>query len=189
MAPGSSSRRNALPRSRLVPTPAPVRYIEEDLRTMTSSAWIRSSRLKPVVPNPQANEKCEDHFDTYGRRYLLQQYPVRIHILCGRISFHRHQHKRRNQAAEAPLPRVEFKLSFGKVLVAPVLWGVDTIWSRVKRNSQYQWEEVHNWASHLEHPQSIKFDADRASESPTSFDFFKKDVSLRLEQRGMKLDS
>ena len=30
-----------------------------------------SDRLKPVVPNPQAIEKCEDHFNTYGRRYLL----------------------------------------------------------------------------------------------------------------------
>ena len=38
---------------------------------MTSSAWIRSSRLKPVVPNPQANGKCENHFDTYGWRCLL----------------------------------------------------------------------------------------------------------------------
>ena len=38
----------------LVPIAAFVRYTEEDLRTMTSSAWIRSSRLKPVVPNPQA---------------------------------------------------------------------------------------------------------------------------------------
>ena len=40
-----------------VPIPAPAKYTEEDLRTMTSSAWIRSSRLKPVIPNPEGNEK------------------------------------------------------------------------------------------------------------------------------------
>ena len=44
---------------------------EENLWTMISSAWIYSPRLKLVVPNPQANEKCEDHFDTYGRRHGL----------------------------------------------------------------------------------------------------------------------
>ena len=44
-------------------------------------------------------------------------------------------------------------------------------------------EEVHNWASHLEHLQSIEFDADRAPESPTSFDSFEKDVSLRSRPR------
>ena len=58
MAPGSSSRKNALPRSRLVPTLALTKYTEEDLRTMTSSAWIYSSRLKPVVPNAQATKKA-----------------------------------------------------------------------------------------------------------------------------------
>ena len=43
---------------------------------------------------------------------------------------------------------------------------MDTIWSRVKRDSQYQQEEVQDWALHLEHLQSIlnEFDAAGAPE-------------------------
>ena len=99
---------------------------------MTSSAWIRSSRLKPVVPNPQANEKYEDDFNTYGRRYLLQQYPVRIHILRGRISFHRNQFKcQKNQAVNNLLPWVEFKVSLRKSL-GDSRTSVYTIWSCIR---------------------------------------------------------
>ena len=49
---------------------------------------------------------------------------------------------------------------------------MNTTWSRVKRNSQYQWEEVYNWASYLEYSQSIEFDADRAPEKPDLIRFF-----------------
>ena len=47
-------------------------------------------------------------------------------------------------------------------------------WSRIRQNSQYQQEEVLHWASHLEHPQSIEFDADRAPEKPDLNRFFQK---------------
>lgn len=43
---------------------------------------------------------------------------------------------------------------------------VDTISGKAKRDSQYQQEEVQDWASHLEHLQAIllEFDADGALE-------------------------
>ena len=47
-------------------------------------------------------------------------------------------------------------------------------WSRIRQDSQYQQEEVLHWASHLEHPQSIEFDADRAPEKPNLNRFFQK---------------
>ena len=53
-----------------------VMYTKEDFWTMTSFAWIYSSKLKPVVSNPQANENYEDHFDIYGQCYLLQLYTI-----------------------------------------------------------------------------------------------------------------
>ena len=116
----------------LVPITAFVRYTEEDLWIMTSFAWIRSSRLKPVIPNPQANKKCENHFNTYGRRYLFQPYPVRIHILCNRISFHRHQFKhQKNQAIEDLLPWIEFKVSLRKSL-GDSKASVYTTWSLIR---------------------------------------------------------
>ena len=43
----------------LVLIKASTKYIKGDFRTMTSYAWICSFRLKPVVPNLLANEKCK----------------------------------------------------------------------------------------------------------------------------------
>lgn len=53
---------------------------------------------------------------------------------------------------------------------------MDTIWSRVKRDSQFQQEEVQNWASHLEHLQSIliEIDADGAPEESDLIRFFRE---------------
>ena len=47
-------------------------------------------------------------------------------------------------------------------------------WSRIRQDSQYRQEKVLHWASHLEHPQSIEFDADRAPEKPELNWFFQK---------------
>lgn len=42
---------------------------------------------------------------------------------------------------------------------------VNNIWSKIKSDSQYQQEEVHDWASHLAHLSSVllEFDAQRVS--------------------------
>ena len=72
---------------------------------------------------------------------------------------------------------------------------MDTVWSRVKRNSQYQQEEVQDWASYFEHLQSIfqKFDADGALKKSDLIRFFweglKPLVKAQMEQRGWELDS
>lgn len=72
---------------------------------------------------------------------------------------------------------------------------MDTICSRVKRDSQFQQEEVQNWASHLEHLQSIhiEFDADGAPEESDLIRFFREGlkplVKAQMEQRGREIDS
>ena len=72
---------------------------------------------------------------------------------------------------------------------------MDTIWSRIKRDSQYQQEEVQDWAAHLEHLQSIliEFDADGAPEESAVVRFFreglKPSVKAQMEQRGREKDS
>lgn len=66
---------------------------------------------------------------------------------------------------------------------------------RVKRDSQFQQEEVQNWASHLEHLQSIhiEFDADGAPEESDLIRFFREGlkplVKAQMEQRGREIDS
>ena len=70
---------------------------------------------------------------------------------------------------------------------------MDTIWSRVKQNSQYQWGEVHTWASHLKHLKSIEFDADKTLEKPDLIRFFREgcqpSVKAQMEQRERELNS
>ena len=60
---------------------------------MISSAWICSSKLKPVIPNPQATEKRKNYFNAVGatgsNRTLFAYFFV--------------------ARSMAPLPRVEFK--------------------------------------------------------------------------------
>ena len=45
-------------------------------------------------------------------------------------------------------------------------------WNCIRQDFQYQQKEVLHWASHIEHPQSIEFDADKASEKPDLNWFF-----------------
>lgn len=72
---------------------------------------------------------------------------------------------------------------------------MDTICSRVKRDSQFQQEGVQDWASHLEHlqPILIEFDADGAPEESDLIRFFREGlkplVKAQMEQRGRELDS
>lgn len=72
---------------------------------------------------------------------------------------------------------------------------VDSIWSRVKQDSQYQQEGVQDWAFHLEHLQAIliEFDADGAPEKSDLIRSFregpKPSIKAQMEQRGRELDS
>ena len=72
---------------------------------------------------------------------------------------------------------------------------VDGIWSKLKQDSQYQLEEVQDWAAHLEYLQSIllKFDDAGAPEEPYLIRFFRKglrpSIRAQMEQRGRELDS
>ena len=72
---------------------------------------------------------------------------------------------------------------------------VDNLWSKFKRDSQYQSECVLDFASYLKHLQSIllEFDTDGAPKEPTMIRYFqenlKPSVRAEIEQRGRELDS
>ena len=201
MAPGSSSRRNAPPRSRLgtaiqmllgllrireltssdawglVPTPVCAKCTEEQWQ---SSAWTRSSKLKPVAPKRQATEKApekfDDHFDTNRHRHRLQPYRYSFIFLA---------------PAQASEPGSRSSLAWGWVqtFLRKSLGNfsalMDTIWSRVKQNSQYQWEEIQDGASHLiSNPSLSSLILTGLQKSSTSFNSSEKDSSLRSRPRG-----
>lgn len=72
---------------------------------------------------------------------------------------------------------------------------VDLIWSRIKRDFQYQQEEVQDWTAHLDHLQSIllEFDADGATTEAVAIRYFreglKPSIKAQMEQCGRELDS
>ena len=72
---------------------------------------------------------------------------------------------------------------------------VDSIWSKIKRDSQYQDKSVQDWAAYLKYLQSIliEFDLDYAPEEGTMIWYFREglwpSVQVKIEQRGWELDS
>ena len=132
-------------------------------------------------------QQCEDHFDTAGATGPNKT-SFAASLLRGRISLRWHLHKQRVEGA-APLSWVEFKAFLRKNLGDSRAF-VDSIWNKVIRDSQYQQEEVQDWASHLKHLQAIliEFDADGAPEESVLIRFFreglKPSVKAQMEQRG-----
>ena len=72
---------------------------------------------------------------------------------------------------------------------------VDGIWSKIKRDFQYQDKSVREWAAHLKYLQSIllEFDAEWAPAKDTMICYFRKGlkplVQAEMVQRGRELDS
>ena len=108
-------------------------------------------------------QQYEDHFETAGAKGH-KRVPFAASFLKDRILFRWQQHKNRiERDMAAPLTWDKFKAFVTKSLGESTAF-VDNIWSKIRRESQYQLEEVQNWAAHLEHLQSIlmEFDADCA---------------------------
>ena len=88
-------------------------------------------------------EQYEDHFETAGatgtNRTLFATF-----FFCGNISMRWMQYKRRHQGEKlTPITWTEFNAFLRKNLKESKSF-VDSIWRKLKRNSQYQLEEVYN---------------------------------------------
>ena len=199
----------------VVPTAAPPvpKYTEEDLqrilktvleaRAPTTSEEPWDKPLKAHSPDVYRRKshmecynfcpQCEDYFATAGARGA-NRIPFAASFLRDRISFRWQQYKRKQNAdSSVPVTWDEFKAFLRRSLGDSRAF-VNTIWSKIKRDSQYQQEEVQDWASHLEHLQAIliEFDADRAPEEATLIRLFreglKPSVKAQMEQRGREKD-
>ena len=187
--PSTASAPSQVPAS----APAPALYTQKDLQRIMKLCMDlflqgncqegpREGQLKAQFPDLYYGksymecyhfcQQCKDHFDTAGATGSNRT-PFAAFFLCGRISFRWHQHKRRGQVG--PLPWIDFKAFLRKNLGDSRAF-VDTTWSRVKRDSQFQQEEVQDWASHLEHLQSIlqEFDEEGAPEESDLIWFFRE---------------
>ena len=72
---------------------------------------------------------------------------------------------------------------------------MDSYWGKIKRDSQYQLEEVLNWATHLEHLQAVlqEFDPTATPNEETIIRYFRESLKPsiweQLDARGRELDS
>ena len=137
-------------------------------------------------------QQCENHFEI-ARAKGPNRIPFEASFLRGSITQRWLQHKRRCDGA-VPMTWPEFKKFLQKNLNDSRAF-VDSIWKKVKRDSQYQEESVQDWAAHLEYLQSIliEFDSEWAPEEGTMIRYFREglrpSVRVEMEQRGRELDS
>ena len=185
------------------PAPAPriAKYTEADLQRILKVCLEAKGPQEGPFPDLyfgkshmecyQFCQQCEDYFDTAGAKDNNRTL-FAASFLRGRIGFRWHQHKRRIES-HAPLSWVDFKAFLRKNLGDSRAF-VDTIWSSVLRDSQYQQEEVQDWAFHLEHLQAllIEFDADGAPKESDLIRIFrqglKPSIKAQMEQRRKELD-
>ena len=163
----------------LIPAPTPAPVASDELFKKFMKAYLetnqgpkqpeREQNLKAKVPEVYYGkshmdcyhfcQQCEDHFETVGatgfNRTLFAAFFLRRNISVRWAQF-----KRRNRGEElTPITWTEFKAFLRKNLGESKSF-VDSIWKKLKTDSQYQLEEVYNRASHLKHLQSILLEYD-----------------------------
>ena len=137
-------------------------------------------------------QQCEDHFKTAGAKRSNR---ILFAALFLRKSVTRRwfQHKQRRNGA-IPMTWPEFKEFFQKNLGDSRAF-VDSVWKKVKRDSQYQDKSVQDWAAHLEYLQSIliEFNSKWAPKEGMMFRYLREglcpSVRVKIEQRGRQLDN
>ena len=138
-------------------------------------------------------QQCEDHFETAEAtgtsRTLFAAF-----FLYRNISLRWTQYKHCHQGEELiPITWTEFKAFLWKNLGESKSF-VDKIWKKLRRNSQYQLEEVYNWASNLEYFQSIliEFDSTAAPTESIMVKYFeeglKSSIKAEIDQDATHLD-
>ncbi len=99
-------------------------------------------------------QQCEDHFATCGTTGP-NRIPFAVSFLRDQINFRWQQQKRKLKAENlVPISWDEFKTFLCKALGDSRAF-VDNYWTKIKRDSQYQQEEVQDWVVYLEYLQAV----------------------------------
>ena len=181
--------------------PLVSKYTEEDLqrilRTVLETRALpfdgpRKKPLKARLPDVyrgKSHMECynfcqqyEDHFATAGakgpNRIMFAAFFLRDHI-----NFCWQQYKRKYEAESTFLITwEEFKTFFCRSLRDSRAF-VDSYWAKIKRDSQYQQEDVLDWAAHLEPLQAVfwEFDSLAAANEDTMIRYFWEDLWLSIQ--------
>ena len=102
-------------------------------------------------------QQCEDHFKTAGAKWLNRN-PFATWFLCGLVTQQWLQHKQRRDGAML-MTWPEFK-EFLQKYFGDFRAFVDSVWKKVKRDSQYQDKLAQDSAAYLEYLQSILIEFD-----------------------------
>ena len=130
-------------------------------------------------------QQCEDYFETSGTTGMNRTLFAAT-FLCGTVSLRWAQYKHRHESA-TPITWLEFKNFFRKDLEDSQAF-INSIWSKFRRDSQYQLKEARDYASHLQHLQLIlvKFGTIEAPNEPMIICYFqeglKPSIKVEMEQ-------
>ncbi len=93
---------------------------------------------------------CEDHF-AIARATRPNQILFIASFFWDQINFRWQQHKQKLERENSvPISWDKFKVFLRKILGDSQAF-VNSYWANIKRDSQYQLEEVLDWAAHLEY--------------------------------------
>ena len=139
-------------------------------------------------------QQCKDHFAIAGAKGP-NRIPFAISFLRNRINFRWQQYKQKHEAkSTVPITWEEFKTFLCQSLGDSRAF-VDSYWAKIKRDSQYQQEDVLDWAVYLEHPQVVlqEFDSVAAPNKYTMIRYFRESlcpsIQAQLDIRDRELDS
>ena len=174
--------------------PSVPKYIDKDLQKILRTVLearaspfdgIREKLLKARLPDVYRGkfhmecynfcQQCEDHFATAGAKGP-NRIPFAASFLRDRINFRWQQYKRKHEAeSTVPITWEEFKTFLCRSLGDSQAF-VDSYWAKIKRDSQYQQEDVLDWAVYLEQLQAVlqEFDSVAAPNKDTMTRYFRK---------------
>ena len=99
-------------------------------------------------------QQCKDYFET-ARVKVHKCMPFIAPFFCGKINFCWQQQKLGVEQERANfITQEQFEVFVKKSLEDSTLF-MDNILNKIKKDSQYQQEEVQDWAFHLKYPQFI----------------------------------
>ena len=158
----------------------PVEPKKQPLKARFPDLYFRKSHLDCY----RFCQQCEDHFDT-ARANGDNRTPFAASFLRDGISTRWTQYKRRHAQEKGPdvvIPWEEFK-AFLRENCGNSRTFVKGIWNKFRGDSQYQLEDAQDWASHLEHLQSIlqEFDPKDAPKESDLIRFFQDGLRSSIQ--------
>ena len=100
-------------------------------------------------------QQCEDHFATAGAKGS-NRIPFAASFLCDRINFRWQQYKWKYEGESTiPIMWEKFKTFLCQSVEDSRVF-IDSYWAKIKRDFQYQQEDVLDWAVHLEYLEHLQ---------------------------------